>query len=202
MIAAKVLAGKTILFSGDPDALGPLVRTIKRAGATTVWWGEKPTEAKWLFDWCMKVDFKKLDSLELAMVRLRKKYGHLHGAVNMPEAPNPVKFLESSRQQWEVIGPSVADLAMQTKVQVGKMLETGGGIILTALSYIEESPIEAVWITAIQEVATQIDFQYAENSVRAFNFYDSTDDEMVNYLAGIGVPELNMSYADDVVPNS
>lgn len=169
---------------------------MKQEGATTVWWGRNPNEAKWLFDKCLKVNPQSLESLDVALARFRKKYGHLKFAVNYLETPEPVPFLETTLRDWQPIGPSVTELALRMKAQVGKMLETGGGMILNVIEWIELSPVETVWISAIQELARQVDDEYAENSVRAFNFYDAPEELIFNYLQGIGVPEVTMSLAD------
>lgn len=177
------LAGKTILFSGTNEVVADIANDAEQAGAKVLWWGSTPSAAPGNFEKKLKINPNNWESVERAMAIIRKKYGHLHGAVNVIDYVAPGTFLESDPNDWLQIGKLLRSTSIQMKSQIGKMLETGGGRVFNVLGMWDRySAAEEACYTCLWELTNGAGFDYEANGVFAIPICDVSEFEIADEL--------------------
>ncbi len=115
-------------FSSQFEAI---VRALKAEDGDVIWLAPMGSTA-FPGVQTIKVNMNSIKSLQTAMARVRKRSVHLHGAVNLIDLPEATGFLLTGGSTF---GPSLSTvldpLAKLIHAEVGKMLESGGGSIVS-----------------------------------------------------------------------
>ena len=118
---------------------------------------------------------------------IKRQFGHLHGAVNCIATPGVGPLLATTDRDWKLVGEAVAYTGVQTKAQVGRMLETGGGNIVNWVargSY--ESELDTILAKCIFELTLGFRSDYGPNNIGAVPFYGWMDEsDMFEHLIQI-----------------